>query len=150
MMWCNWCNYVTFDSMKRSLLIYQERESKHLEFKSSLPKFISLIKTCIAFANGNGGRIIIGVDDQTRKIIGISDKERNRIYDDFPNSLYDSASPSAPSSLNLRVSSSIFSRLALRSISLTLLCLPRSPRFARQKNLDKSTLRFKLDGALAF
>ncbi len=56
--------------------------------------------------------------------------------------------PSAPSSLNLRLSSSIFSRLALRSISLTLLCLPRSPRFARQKNLDKPTLRFKLDGAL--
>jgi len=55
---------------------------------------------------------------------------------------------SAPSHLNLRVSSSVFSRLALRSISVTCLCLRRSPRFASRKNLDKSTRKFKCDEAL--
>ncbi|NGX62033.1 MAG: hypothetical protein K940chlam9_01526, partial [Chlamydiae bacterium] len=50
-------------------------------------------KTCIAFANGFGGKIVIGVEDQTRKILGITDKERDQIYDEFPNSLYDSVKP---------------------------------------------------------
>lgn len=73
---------------------YPERESKSIEFKSSISNFYSIIKTCVAFANGVGGKIIIGVEDKTRKIIGIDDKQRDRIYDEFPNSLYDSTSPS--------------------------------------------------------
>ncbi len=72
---------------------YPERESKTLEFKSKLPQFNALVKTCVGFANGFGGKIVIGIDDKTRKIIGISDKERDRLYDEFPNSLYDSVSP---------------------------------------------------------
>jgi predicted HTH transcriptional regulator len=51
---------------------FPERESKQLEFKSKLPDFRKLIKTCVAFANGVGGRIIIGVDDKTRKVLGAS------------------------------------------------------------------------------
>lgn len=74
-------------------IIFPERESKLLEFKSRVTDFTALIKTCIAFANAAGGRIIIGIDDKTREIMGITESERNRIYDDFPNSLYDSASP---------------------------------------------------------
>jgi ATP-dependent DNA helicase RecG len=74
-------------------VIYPERESRHLEFKSVLPVFSQLIKTCVAFANGVGGKIIVGVEDSTRKIIGINDEIRNKLYDEFPNSLYDSTSP---------------------------------------------------------
>ncbi|MCS5707336.1 putative DNA binding domain-containing protein [Candidatus Berkiella cookevillensis] len=74
-------------------IIFPERESKLLEFKSRVTDFAALIKTSIAFANAAGGRIVIGVDDKTREIIGITDSERIRIHDDFPNSLYDSASP---------------------------------------------------------
>lgn len=73
--------------------IYSERESKSLEFKSQLPKFINLIKTCVAFANGVGGKIIIGIDDNSREVIGIDDKTRDRINSEFPNSLYDATSP---------------------------------------------------------
>lgn len=72
---------------------YSERESKSLEFKSQLPNFHNLIKTCVAFANGVGGKIIIGVEDKTRQIIGVNDAVRNRIYDEFPNSIYDATSP---------------------------------------------------------
>ena len=79
--------------MEHSPEVYPGRESKHLEFKSILPKFSALIKTCIAFANGCGGKIVIGVDDKTREVIGITDKERDRLYDDFLNSLYDTTSP---------------------------------------------------------
>src|SRR3990167_4105346 len=73
--------------------IYPDRESKNLEFKSQLPTFHTLIKTCVAFANGAGGKIIIGIDDKTREIAGVDDKTRDRIYDQFPNSLYDTTSP---------------------------------------------------------
>ena len=72
---------------------FDERESKILELKSALPKFEALIKTCIAFANGVGGRIVIGAEDSTLEICGISEKIRKRVYDEFPNSLYDSTSP---------------------------------------------------------
>lgn len=75
------------------LMKYSERESKTLEFKSRLPQFNALIKTCIAFANGFGGRIVIGVEDKTRKIIGITDADRERLYDEFTNSLYDAVHP---------------------------------------------------------
>lgn len=77
----------------QSTSYYQDRESKSLEFKSKLPNFNSLVKTCISFANGAGGELIIGIEDKTHKIIGISDKVRERMYDDFPNCLYDSVSP---------------------------------------------------------
>lgn len=73
--------------------IYPERESKILEFKAQLPHWIHLVKTCVAFANGVGGKIIIGVEDATRRIIGIDEATRNRVYDEFPNSLYDSTHP---------------------------------------------------------
>ena len=74
-------------------MIYPGRESRHLEFKSKLPSFAQLVKTCVAFANGSGGQIIIGIQDATREIIGIDDDIRNKIYDEFSNSLYDSTNP---------------------------------------------------------
>lgn len=75
-------------------VIYPERESKSIELKSILPKFSQIIKTCVAFANGAGGQLIIGVDDQTRRVIGVDEATQNRIYDEFPNSIYDATSPS--------------------------------------------------------
>lgn len=75
-------------------IFFPEWESKLLEFKASVPKFDSLIKTWIAFANAAGGRIIIGVDDTNRKVIGASENDRTNIFNGFQNSLYDSVSPS--------------------------------------------------------
>lgn len=75
-------------------VILEEQESKHIEFKSMIPKFDALIKTCIAFANASGGRIFIGVEDESREVIGVNEEDRFKFYNDFPNSLYDSTSPS--------------------------------------------------------
>lgn len=72
---------------------YPDRESKSLEFKVQLPSWLALVKTCVAFANGSGGKIIIGVEDETRKIIGVDEAIRHGVYDEFPNSLYDMTSP---------------------------------------------------------
>lgn len=74
-------------------MIYPERESKSLELKSQLPSFKEVIKTCVAFANGVGGELIIGIDDGTCLVVGIDDETKERVYEDFPNSLYDSTQP---------------------------------------------------------
>ena len=75
--------------MPTEVHIHPERESKTLEFKQSLPNFSALIKTCVAFANTAGRQIIIGIDDETRQVIGVSKADRERLYEAFPNNLYD-------------------------------------------------------------
>jgi predicted HTH transcriptional regulator len=54
--------------MSSGPVIFPERESKVLEFKSVVPDFEKLVKTCIAFANGSGGQILIGIQDGTREV----------------------------------------------------------------------------------
>ena len=47
-------------------------ESKNIEFKIQLPdESKKYMKTIVAYANTSGGKIIIGVDDVARKIIGV-------------------------------------------------------------------------------
>lgn len=47
-------------------------ESKNIEYKVSLPgKSEKYMKTVVAFANGQGGRIIFGIDDKTLEVVGI-------------------------------------------------------------------------------
>ncbi|MCA1793873.1 MAG: ATP-binding protein [Desulfobacteraceae bacterium] len=46
-------------------------EGRTLEFKRQVPdKLDNIVKTVVAFSNGSGGEIIIGVDDD-RNLIGI-------------------------------------------------------------------------------
>ncbi|MDD5675539.1 MAG: putative DNA binding domain-containing protein, partial [Chitinivibrionales bacterium] len=73
--------------------IYPERESKTLELKWRLPDFRALAKTCVAFANCAGGEIVIGVRDGSREVVGVSESERDRLYDEFASSVYDIVSP---------------------------------------------------------
>ena len=47
-------------------------ESKNMEFKGQRPKDSrKYMESVVAFANGEGGRIIFGVDDKTHQVIGI-------------------------------------------------------------------------------
>ncbi|MBU2510489.1 ATP-binding protein [bacterium] len=62
-------------------------ESRKLEFKRELPGKSDLLSTFVAFANGAGGELIIGVSDKKREIIGVKDpllleeKISNMIHD---------------------------------------------------------------------
>ncbi len=51
-------------------LIMQD-EGRTLEFKENTQSLSSIIKSIIAFANTAGGIILIGIEDRTKKIIGI-------------------------------------------------------------------------------
>ena len=47
-------------------------ESKYIEYKVTLPdKSEKYMKTIVAFANTQGGKLIVGVDDKTHQIVGV-------------------------------------------------------------------------------
>lgn len=47
-------------------------ESKNIESKVSLPdKSEKYVKTIVAFANTQGGKLIVGVDDKNHQVIGV-------------------------------------------------------------------------------
>ena len=69
-------------------------EGKNVEFKVSLPKKSeNYIKTIIAFANCQGGKIIIGVDNETREVVGVDRDEVFQIMDAIANAVDDSCAP---------------------------------------------------------
>lgn len=60
--------------------VLKNNEGKTVEFKENLLSMHGIIKTIIAFANTSGGKIVIGVEGKTKKIVGVSnplaDEER--------------------------------------------------------------------------
>lgn len=69
-------------------------ESRNVEFKVSRPaKSIKYMKSVVAFANGTGGRVVFGIDDDTREIIGIPEESVFREMDAITNAISDSCEP---------------------------------------------------------
>lgn len=69
-------------------------ESESLEFKVDVsPKTISWMKTIVAFANGNGGRIVFGVSDAPVEIVGFDGAEIFQKIDAITNAIVDSCEP---------------------------------------------------------
>jgi predicted HTH transcriptional regulator len=52
-------------------------ESRWIEFKEKLPRSEQIAKTAIAFSNGGGGKLIIGVKDQIGEVAGVSKKRKH-------------------------------------------------------------------------
>lgn len=51
--------------------LLEQTEGKTLEFKQDLSSPRNLLKTLVAFANTAGGKVIVGVADKTRKLLGV-------------------------------------------------------------------------------
>lgn len=69
-------------------------ENKNIEFKKELPdKSNKYVKTVIAFANTSGGKIVFGVEDKTRKVVGIDESVVFSIMDSITNAISDSCEP---------------------------------------------------------
>ena len=69
-------------------------ESKNAEFKEMPPKNSEkYTKTVVAYANTQGGRIIFGVVDETREIVGIDDAILFQTMDSIANAISDSCKP---------------------------------------------------------
>lgn len=69
-------------------------ESINIEFKREVPKKSEkYIKSVVAFANTAGGKIIIGVDDETHEIVGVDKDEVFKIMDNITNTISDMCYP---------------------------------------------------------
>jgi len=53
--------------------ILKQQEGKNLEFKENAKSLDKILNTAVAFSNTAGGRIVIGIEDKTLKIIGVDD-----------------------------------------------------------------------------
>jgi predicted HTH transcriptional regulator len=51
--------------------LLQSQEGKTLEFKRDLSSPRNLLKSLVAFANTAGGKVIVGVDDTSRQLVGV-------------------------------------------------------------------------------
>ena len=51
------------------------------------------MKTVVAFANGKGGRIVFGIDDKTREVVGFSEDVVFLEIDAITNAISDSCEP---------------------------------------------------------
>ena len=73
--------------------IVKNGENKTIEFKEIIPNSKKISQTAVAFANGAGGKILIGITDD-RKIVGIDEKQDIfKIIDDLNTIIYDSCYP---------------------------------------------------------
>ncbi len=69
-------------------------ENKEIEYKRELPKHSDkYMKSVIAFANSYGGKIIFGVEDKTREIVGVEEEKAFQIMDSIANAISDSCEP---------------------------------------------------------
>ena len=69
-------------------------ESKNIEYKITLPdKSEKYMKTIVAFANTQGGKLIVGVDDKTHEIVGVETEILFQLMDGIANAISDSCMP---------------------------------------------------------
>jgi len=69
-------------------------ESRRLEFKETFPKGDKVAQTAAAFANGAGGRIVFGVKDSPRQIIGIPEDQLFKTEQRITSCIFDLCAPS--------------------------------------------------------
>lgn len=70
-----------------------QRESRTIEYKREISEFRKIAQTVIAFANGLGGEIFVGIEDKTLKVVGLPSTEIEELLERLPISLADQISP---------------------------------------------------------
>ena len=87
-----WPHWRTGDIMTMEEIL--KGESENLEFKVDIPsKSEKYMRTVVAFANGNGGRIVFGVEDKTLRIVGFDESDATQKIDMITNAIWDSCEP---------------------------------------------------------
>ena len=69
-------------------------EGKYVEFKAEIPdRHEKFLKDIIAFSNTSGGKVILGIEDETGDVIGIGDQNPFKLSDKISNMIDDSCVP---------------------------------------------------------
>jgi predicted HTH transcriptional regulator len=71
--------------------LLRQHEGKTLEFKRDLSSPDKVMRTLVAFANGAGGVLLIGVEDGSRRVVGVPDA--TRIEEQLANFISDRLEP---------------------------------------------------------
>ena len=109
-------------------------ESETLEFKEQLPDdHKKYIKTLVAFANQEGGLLVIGVRDNDRAIVGVPEDDVATMKDAIANAVHETVSSSLP----LRVVSQVFDEktVVIAEVSRG----PQRPYYIKKEGIDKGT-----------
>ena len=78
-------------------------ESSNVEFKREIPaKHEKLLKDIIAFSNCSGGKVIIGIEDETNFVYGIGDQNPFRLSDNISNMISDACEPQIDPSISVQ------------------------------------------------
>ncbi len=69
-------------------------ESGNIEYKEKLPgNSDSYTRTVVAFANTQGGKIVFGIPDGTKRIVGIDNDILFQVMDSIAAAIYRSCEP---------------------------------------------------------
>lgn len=121
--------------------LLQQEEGKTLEFKENATSLTRILQTIIAFANTAGGTLVIGVRDNSKKVVGVDDvlKQEERI-----------ASAVADSITPLMIPNFQFHTWRGRDVLLIEVAHCYGPYYLKSKGIDKGTfVRFGSTNRLA-
>lgn len=69
-------------------------EKDNVEYKVDIPpKSETYMRTVVAYANANGGRLVFGVENNSWKVVGFAKEDVFRKMDNITNAIYDSCEP---------------------------------------------------------
>ena len=68
-------------------------ESRRLEVKESFTTARQIARTLVAFANGAGGRMVFGMRDEPREVVGIPDSELFPLEEQIAQGVFDNCAP---------------------------------------------------------
>ena len=72
---------------------FEEKEGRQLEFKEQVDSLSTLFPSIIAFSNDIGGRVLIGIRDRNRAVIGLSDEQIDILLERTPQAIADAIQP---------------------------------------------------------
>ena len=106
-------------------------EGKGIEFKENTRSKDKILATVISFANTSGGKIMIGIEDKTKKIVGVSDPYLEE--EKLSTMLSDSVTPTLLFNVEI---------LPWRGTYILIIDVPMSshkPHYIRSKGIETST-----------
>jgi predicted HTH transcriptional regulator len=110
--------------------LLQQEEGKTLEFKENGKSLERIIHTIIAFANTAGGKVVIGIKDKTKEIVGLQDPVEEEMR--LANAIADSIEPLFNPDIHV---------VSWRNKEFLLIQVPHSvgPYYSKAKGLKKGT-----------
>ena len=109
-------------------------ESKRAEFKEMPPKNTEkYTKTVVAYANTQGGKLVFGVVDETREVVGIDESILFQTMDSITNAISDSCEPQIVPEIEP------YTVAGKTVIVVTVAPEPRRPYYLKTKGKEKGT-----------